>query len=383
MAPSAALAPVIEAFEQTRWAIEVTDPQWRIVWASSEMCTILGATESEGLGIGRHVLEARQLPAYDPVPDESGRRWLELHLPFMLADGQSREELRELVDPLHAPLVDDAQPVVPPPRWSFTLDLVGPRTSDRAIAIGERVLDADGRLLGNAFVYGTDVPASLLQFLTRGDEAMFRRMADLLVPARRPASILFADVEGSTDRSRRLPSARYFEEIRKLNAGIDRALLDHDGIIGKHAGDGVSAFFLVDQLGSPSAAARAAVAAARGVQEATAAVQRDWKVNVGVHWGATLYMGQIATSGRLEVTALGDEVNECARIQEAARGGQLLASKDLLERLDRDDAAALGLDPTAVLYALIRDLPGASEKALRDAPTLPVALLNGPAPAPS
>ena len=30
----------------------------------------------------------------------------------------------------------------------------------------------------------------------------------------------------------------------------------------------------------------------------------------GLHWGSTLYVGQIATSGRSEVTALGDEVNE-------------------------------------------------------------------------
>ena len=59
------------------------------------------------------------------------------------------------------------------------------------------------------------------------------------------------------------------------------------------------------------------------------------KVNVGVHWGATLMVGQVATSGRLEVTALGDQMNECARIEAAATGGAILASKDLIERLER------------------------------------------------
>jgi len=57
-------------------------------------------------------------------------------------------------------------------------------------------------------------------------------------------------------------------------------------------------------------------------------------VSVGVHWGGSLYMGQVVTRGRLEVTALGDEVNECARIQRAASGGAILASKGVLERLD-------------------------------------------------
>jgi hypothetical protein len=31
------------------------------------------------------------------------------------------------------------------------------------------------------------------------------------------------------------------------------------------------------------------------------------RVNVGIHWGGTLMVGQVATGGRLEVTALGDE----------------------------------------------------------------------------
>jgi class 3 adenylate cyclase len=59
----------------------------------------------------------------------------------------------------------------------------------------------------------------------------------------------------------------------------------------------------------------------------------DVGVNVGIHWGATLMVGQVATGGRLEVTALGDEMNEAARIESAATGGDALASKLLIERL--------------------------------------------------
>jgi len=42
----------------------------------------------------------------------------------------------------------------------------------------------------------------------------------------------------------------------------------------------------------------------------------------GLHWGATLYVGQTATSRRTEVTALGDEVNRGARIEACATGGR-------------------------------------------------------------
>jgi len=92
----------------------------------------------------------------------------------------------------------------------------------------------------------------------------------------------------------------------------------------------------------------------------------------GLHCGATLYVGQIATAGRTEVTALGDEVNEGARIEACATGGRAFASKALMERLDPNDASALGLDPDHVTYTPLADLPTATEKARRDAPAISV-----------
>ena len=92
----------------------------------------------------------------------------------------------------------------------------------------------------------------------------------------------------------------------------------------------------------------------------------------GLHWGSTLYVGQITTRGRTEVTALGDEVNEGARIEACATGGRALASKALVERLDPDDAAALDLNPDRVTYIALADLPTATEKARRDAPAIAV-----------
>ena len=83
-------------------------------------------------------------------------------------------------------------------------------------------------------------------------------------------------------------------------------------------------------------------------------------------------MGQVVTGGRLEVTALGDEVNEGARIQQSARGGAVLASKALIERLTAEDGARIGVDPEEVVYTTIAEMPGADAKSIRDAGTLPV-----------
>jgi class 3 adenylate cyclase len=372
MAITPVLSQVVEALDGTGWAIEVLDADWNVAWASGEMRLVLGVERDADLGTGRPVCAARRLPAYDVIGREAAGRWLRLHVPWMLHDGVGRDELTAALDEEHHDLVASLEPQRPALRWTFRLEAgdIGPIG-----ALGERLLDEDGNLLGTIFVYGSTLPASLLNVVARGDARMFRRMAELTQPGRRSAAILFADVEGSTDRSRRLPSARYFELVSRLNAAVDEAILEELGIIGKHAGDGVSAFFLADQVGSISSAARAAIGAARGIAACAAELEGGWRLKIGVHWGATLYMGRIATSGRLEVTALGDEVNECARVQEAAAGGELLASKALLERLDAADAAALDLDPAALTYALVGELPGAGEKARRDAATLAVASL--------
>ena len=90
----------------------------------------------------------------------------------------------------------------------------------------------------------------------------------------------------------------------------------------------------------------------------------------GLHWGATLYVGRLMTSGRAKVTALGDEVNETARIEACATGGRALASKALLERLDPTDAAALDIDLARLTYMPLATLSTATDKARRDAPAM-------------
>ena len=72
------------------------------------------------------------------------------------------------------------------------------------------------------------------------------------------------------------------------------------------------------------------------------------------------------------MTALGDEVNEAARIEASATGGRALASKDLIERLERADAEALGVVPGRMAYTALADLSTATDKARRDAPAIPV-----------
>jgi class 3 adenylate cyclase len=98
-------------------------------------------------------------------------------------------------------------------------------------------------------------------------------------------------------------------------------------------------------------------------------------MRVGIHWGSSLYIGQLVPGGRLDVTALGDTVNECARIQDCADPNQTLASKELIEQLSPDDGGTLGIDPDEIRYRPLAEIKDASEKAIAVAGAIPVAVL--------
>jgi len=286
------------------------------------------------------------------------------------------------VDPRLRDLVDGLSPAEDLTAFtyvlaSFAMGVSAP--SDFKVLV-TRIHDASGQFVGIVLQAMTPVGMATLGALALiGDLGHFERMMGVAKAGRRPAAILFADLEGSSALSRRLSTASYFNLGRRLARAADQCVIDAGGLVGRHVGDGVVAFFPSETAGSDSAAARACIEASRSLREAVAEVAARSELQpeavvlrFGLHWGANLYVGNISTAGRSEVTALGDEVNEAARIEACASGGRALASKDLIERLDPEDAAALGLDPDHVTYTPLGELTTATEKARRDAPTIPV-----------
>jgi class 3 adenylate cyclase len=290
-----------------------------------------------------------------------------------------REALRELVDPSLLDMVDDIVADDPAARW-FAGSGMGLGTTVGVQILGIRIRDAEGRLAGTALMTKPAAGMATLGSMTSmGDPQHLGRMLQVARAGRRPAAILFADLEGSSPLARHLSTASYFALGRRLARAADGCIIEAGGLPGRHVGDGVVAFFLAETAGSESAAARACISAARSLRVAMDGVAtrsdlspQDVVLRFGLHWGSTLYVGSITTGGRAEVTALGDEVNEAARIEACAAGGRALASKALIERLDREDAAALGLDPDHVAYAALGELDTATEKARRDAPAIAV-----------
>jgi class 3 adenylate cyclase len=380
------LAAAIDALERAGIAAEIYDSRWRLAHFTREYMTIVSAGRRDiaASGLGEHwlspaITEIRESWPAGPTFESFLEVVADLGGCAIETTPGGLEAVLEFADPRYEKALREAVPRTPPPLWAGRVEVkFGTET------IGNDVLvvclhGADGRRLGFAAIAKPELRASVLGMLALGDARLFERMSGLLKPARRPAAILFADLEGSSPLARRLSTPAYFKLIRRLASGGDRVVVSAGGIVGKHVGDGITALFIAEEGRGESSAARSCIEAMRGIRGVASSVADrsglkagEVTMRFGLHWGATLYVARLLTSGRAEVTALGDEMNEAARIEACASGGLALASKPLLERLEPADASALGIDVTSLAYTPLAELASASEKARRDAPAIAV-----------
>ncbi len=300
---------------------------------------------------------------------------------LILADTEGgRAELRSVLDPSFADMLEELEPSHAD---AMTGSSAAAGTSDRGATLHSKALrirDADGALRGTGIVFKPEAGMNVLGTLAlERDPGHLERMRAVASAGRRPAAILFADLEGSSALARTLSTSSYFSAGRRIVRATDRCVVDAGGLVGRHVGDGVVAFFPAEVFDSESAAAAACIGSARDIAAAMPEVAsrcglepEQLTMRFGLHWGSTIYMGNIGTLARSEVTALGDEVNEAARIEACATGGRLLASKPLVERLSDEDATRAGIDPDRLAYTQLAHLTTATEKARRDAPAIAV-----------
>jgi class 3 adenylate cyclase/tetratricopeptide (TPR) repeat protein len=169
---------------------------------------------------------------------------------------------------------------------------------------------------------------------------------------RKPVTVLFCDLVGSTALAERLgPEGMH----AVLGAFFDRALVEvhrYEGTINQFLGDGLMALF-----GAPIAHedhARRAVLAAMGIRRAFA--ERPVRLDSGEEVTLTLRMGAhtgfvvvgaIGDNLRMDYTAVGDTTHLAARLQQLAEPGAILIS-DATARLVEGYALLERLGPTEI-----------------------------------
>ncbi|HET7421573.1 MAG TPA: adenylate/guanylate cyclase domain-containing protein, partial [Candidatus Dormibacteraeota bacterium] len=148
---------------------------------------------------------------------------------------------------------------------------------------------------------------------------------------RRPLTVLFADIAGSTSIAEHLDpedwTALVGEAFQSMNKTIER----YGGTIARLMGDGVLAFFgaPVAHEDDPERAIRCGLDMVRAIDDLEASEHKrgtdKLRVRVGINTGPVV-VGIVGTETASEYTAMGDTVNVAARMQATARPGSVLVT---------------------------------------------------------
>ena len=155
-------------------------------------------------------------------------------------------------------------------------------------------------------------------------------------PERRVLSILFCDLVGSTELSRRLDPEDLREVLRSYQDRVAETVIRYGGYVARYMGDGIMAYF-----GWPRAYEDHGERAVRAGLEALAAVQMletkdaELKARVGIATGQVVVGDLFAGSVREEGAVAGETPNLAARLQAIAQPNQLVIA-DSTRRLIGD-----------------------------------------------
>ncbi len=150
-------------------------------------------------------------------------------------------------------------------------------------------------------------------------------------------TILFADLRGYTRVAEALAPEELVDVLNGYLAVAVQAVLAFEGTISRYAGDLIMAIFNAP-LPQPDHPLRAVRAALRlkgdmAAYHATLHPDRRTDFGLGLATGEAV-VGNIGAREWLNYTAIGDVVNLAQRLEEIARGGEILVNEATRQRLD-------------------------------------------------
>jgi class 3 adenylate cyclase len=149
---------------------------------------------------------------------------------------------------------------------------------------------------------------------------------------RREVTVLFADIDGFTSLSEKVPPEELLDLLNACLGVATEAVQEFEGTIDKYMGDALMALFNAphDQPDHAWRAMRAAVEMQRKLRKLTEAWKHKLVFSIGLNTGEAV-VGNIGSSTLRNFTAIGDTVNLAKRIQETAGSGQVLVSHTTYE----------------------------------------------------
>jgi class 3 adenylate cyclase/tetratricopeptide (TPR) repeat protein len=199
-----------------------------------------------------------------------------------------------------------------------------------------------------------------------------RAVASHVEGERKPVTILFADVVGSTSLAEKLDPEEWAEIISGVHQRVGEAIYRYEGTVAQLLGDGVLAFFgaPLAHEDDPARAVRAAQDIQQSIDEYCRVLNarkyvENFQMRVGVNSGLVV-VGNIGSDLHMEYLAIGDTVNLASRLQDAAEPGTVLVSQNtrrLVETLfdfeDKGEIQVKGKTEPIRVYRVISERKGA------------------------
>src|SRR5690348_7698462 len=191
---------------------------------------------------------------------------------------------------------------------------------------------------------------------------------------RRPLTVLFADIAGSTAIAERLDPEDWTAIVGDAFACMNQTVERYGGTVARLMGDGVLAFFgaPIAHEDDPERAVRCGLDLVRAIDELAASNRMSepgqLRVRVGINTGPVV-VGVVGTEKANEYTAMGDTVNVAARMQGSARPGSVLVTaatyrfvSQVVESVDVGQLELKGKSDTVHAYEITDLKEGAVHK---------------------
>jgi len=157
---------------------------------------------------------------------------------------------------------------------------------------------------------------------------------------RRPVTILFCDIKGSSAIASRLDPEEVLDIVNGAFECLIPPIFRYEGTLTQLMGDAILAFFgaPIAHDDDPERACRAALDILAGARDYAARLERErgisgFNVRVGINTGPVV-VGEVGTDLRVAYTAVGDTINMAARMEQLAEPGTVLVTEETVRLVE-------------------------------------------------
>jgi class 3 adenylate cyclase/predicted ATPase len=248
----------------------------------------------------------------------------------------------------------------------------------RSIGLGHRIAAFQAESIAHAQLADLTEDDLKELGLSIGERRRFRRavleLASAAAPPplpstlteRRPLTMMFVDLVGSSELGERLEPEDLLEVIRRYREFCGEAIRRYGGSIARHIGDGILAYFSYPLAteNDPERAVRAALDVVRDIEHLATPAGRPLQVRIGIATGRVIISDMLAGGTADLRTIIGSPPNLAARLQGIAKPGGVVIAHETHERVrdlfaceDLGQIEMRGFAAARQAWRVLHDLP--------------------------